>query len=68
MEVSCLYNCLGFFHSLSVHIMVNLINTFLVGVYKYINCLFNTFAAIVDLIRFNNSCLKLLKISDDNNE
>jgi hypothetical protein len=29
---------------------------------------FNTFAAIVDLSRFNNSCLRLLKISDDNNE
>jgi hypothetical protein len=28
----------------------------------------NTFAAIVDLSRFNNSCLRLLKISDDNNE
>jgi hypothetical protein len=26
----------------------------------------NTFAAIVDLSRFNNSCLTLLKISDDN--
>jgi hypothetical protein len=29
---------------------------------------FNTFAAIVDRSRFNNSCLRLLKISDDNNE
>jgi hypothetical protein len=28
----------------------------------------NTFAAIVDLSRFNNPCLRLLKISDDNNE
>jgi hypothetical protein len=28
----------------------------------------NTFAAIVDRSRFNNSCLRLLKISDDNNE
>jgi hypothetical protein len=28
----------------------------------------NTFAAIVDLSRFNNSCLRLLKISDDNND
>jgi hypothetical protein len=28
----------------------------------------NTFAAIVDHSRFNNSCLRLLKISDDNNE
>jgi nicotinamide riboside transporter PnuC len=26
----------------------------------------NTFAAIVDLSGFNNSCLRLLKISDDN--
>jgi hypothetical protein len=26
----------------------------------------NTFAAIVDFSRFNNSCLRLLKISDDN--
>jgi hypothetical protein len=32
------------------------------------NVLFNTFAAIVDLSRFNNSCLRLLKIGDDNNE
>jgi hypothetical protein len=31
-------------------------------------CVINTFAAIVDLSRFNNSCLRLLKISDDNNE
>jgi hypothetical protein len=30
--------------------------------------LFNTFAAIVDLSRFNNSCSRLLKISHDNNE
>jgi hypothetical protein len=30
--------------------------------------LINTFAAIVDLSRFNNSCLRLLKFSDDNNE
>jgi hypothetical protein len=29
---------------------------------------FNTFAAIVDLSRFNNLCLRLLKSSDDNNE
>jgi hypothetical protein len=29
---------------------------------------FNTSAAIVDRKRFNNSCLRLLKISDDNNE
>jgi hypothetical protein len=28
----------------------------------------NTFAAIIDLSRFNNSCLRLPKISDDNNE
>jgi hypothetical protein len=28
----------------------------------------NTFAAIVDRSRFNNSRLRLLKISDDNNE
>jgi hypothetical protein len=28
----------------------------------------NTFAAIVDQSRFNNSCLGLLKINDDNNE
>jgi hypothetical protein len=28
----------------------------------------NTFAAIVDLSRFNNSCLRLLKISNDNNK
>jgi hypothetical protein len=28
----------------------------------------NTFAAIVERSRFNNSCLRLLKISDDNNE
>jgi hypothetical protein len=28
----------------------------------------NTFAAIVDLSQFNNSYLRLLKISDDNNE
>jgi hypothetical protein len=34
---------------------------------KYEECV-NTFAAIVDLSRFNNSCLRLLKISDDNNE
>jgi hypothetical protein len=28
----------------------------------------NTFAAIVDRSRFNNSCLRLLKIGDDSNE
>jgi hypothetical protein len=31
-------------------------------------CYLNTFTAIVDLSRFNNSCLRLLKISDYNNE
>jgi hypothetical protein len=35
---------------------------------KYPMWFVNTFAAIVDLSRFNNSCLRLLKISDDNNE
>jgi hypothetical protein len=35
---------------------------------RQVKILINTFAAIVDLSRFNNSCLRLLKISDDNNE
>jgi hypothetical protein len=37
---------------------------------KVVHCVFqlNTFAAIVDLSRFSNSCLRLLKFSDDNNE
>ena len=42
MEVSGLYNCLGFFHSLGVHIMVHRINPFLVGVFKYKNGLLNS--------------------------
>jgi hypothetical protein len=36
------------------------------GKSRRIAVMVNTFAAIVDLSRFNNSCLRLLKIRDDN--
>jgi hypothetical protein len=60
MAVSGLYNCFGFFHSPSVHIMVHLINPLLVGVYKCINGLFNSRVLNYMFVVVHDYCMVLI--------